>query len=112
MSSTPCSANRGPPTATRLSSGRSRRSAAATPAACKSPEASPATNSTLRMMVGESDQRRKSQLDLLNDLERNTQRQSPLSSRDDDGPVALEGADEALQLQLQRFAFRCVKLYP
>ena len=44
----PALAMRAPPTPIRLSSGRMRRSAPATPAACRSPDASPATNRTSR----------------------------------------------------------------
>src|SRR5215208_7182741 len=100
MSSTPCSASRAPPTAARFSSGRTRLRAAATPAAWRSPEASPATNSTLRMMRSVPDQRRKSQLYLLHDSERHTQCQSAFLTRDDNGPLPSERADEALQLEL------------
>src|SRR2546423_378547 len=95
MSSTPCSASRGPPTAASCSSGCIRLNAPATPAACKSPDASPATNRTLRMMVRVSHEGRQSQLDLLHDAERDTQRQSPLFASNDDGRLPGESGNEA-----------------
>src|SRR6476659_5555096 len=104
MSSTPCSASRGPPTAVSSSSGCIRLSAPATPAACRSPDASPATKRTLRMVVRVSDQRRQSQLDLLHDPERDTQRQSPFFAGYYHWRFAGQRRDKTLLLQLQRFA--------
>src|SRR4051812_17138951 len=98
----PCSASRGPPTAASSSSGWMRLNAAATPAACRSPDASPATKRTLRMMVCVSHQGRQSQLDLLHDAERDTQRQSALFSSNYDGRFASQRGDKTLLFQLER----------
>jgi hypothetical protein len=52
------------------------------------------------MVVVESDQGRKRQLDFLYDLERDTQRQPALVSGDDYRTLAFERGDETLELQL------------
>src|SRR4051812_8739517 len=62
------------------------------------------------MVVRVPDERRESQLDLLHDSERNTQRQSALFAGDDDRRLALEGGDEALELELERFTVRSLQL--
>src|ERR1700741_2789704 len=101
MRCTPCSASLAPPTAISSRSGRIRRSAEATPAAWRSPEASQATNRTLRMMVRVPNQRRKSQLDLIPNSESDTQPQSPFLGGNHHWSLALERGDEALQLELE-----------
>src|SRR5438045_4034451 len=63
------------------------------------------------MVVRVSNQRRKSQLDLLHDSERDTQGQSSFFSSDDNGRFALERRNKALQLQLERFSVRGMKLH-
>src|SRR6202030_1713065 len=103
------SASRRPPTAASSSSGRIRLSAPATPAAWRSPEASPATNNTLRM-VRVPDQRWESPLDLLYDPKRHTQRHPALFAGDDHRAFALECRNETFQLELQRLSVRCVEL--
>ena len=87
-----------------------RLSAAATPAAWRSPEASPATNSTLRMVERVSDQRRKCSLDFPDDAERDAQRHPPFVASHDDWPLCPKRRDKALQLELQRLAVRRVEL--
>src|SRR3954470_7320765 len=87
-----------------------RLSAEATPAACRSPEASPATNSTLRMMLRVSDQRRQSELYFLDDAECDAERQSSFFSSHDHFAPSLERDDEAFQLQLERLAVGRIEL--
>src|SRR5712672_681952 len=111
ISWTPCSASRRPPTAASSSSGRVRRSAAATPAAWRSPEASPATNSTLRMVERMPYQRGKSSLDFLDDAKRDAERHPSLVAGNDDRSFPPKRGDKALQLELQRLSVRRVELY-
>src|SRR5258706_67324 len=110
ISWTPCSASRRPPTAARSSSGRMRRSAAATPAAWRSPEASPATNSTLRMVQRMPYERGKSSLDFLDDAKGDAERHPSLVPGNDDGSLSPERRDKTLELELQRLAVRRVEL--
>src|SRR5689334_8710908 len=56
------------------------------------------------MMVRVSDQRRQSQLDLLHNAERDTQRQPAFLARHYHRRFASERGDETFLLQLQRFA--------
>src|SRR5438270_3363491 len=111
MSSTPCSARRGPPTAARASSGWIRLKAPATPAAWRSPDASPATNRTLRMMVCVPDEGRQSQFDLLHNAERDTKGQSAFFTGDDDRRLAGERRDKTFLFEFQRLAIRGVQLF-
>src|SRR5258706_469651 len=110
ISWTPCSASRRPPTAARSSSGRMRRSAAATPAAWRSPEASPATNSTLRMVQRIPYERGKSSLDFLDDAKGDAERHPSLVPGNDDRSLSPERRDKTLELELQRLAVRRVEL--
>src|ERR1700732_1297107 len=87
-----------------------RLNAAATPAAWRSPEASPATNSTLRMVMRVSNQRWESPLDLFHDAKRHTQRHPALLARAAHSAFALERGHETFQLELQWLSVRCVEL--
>src|SRR5687768_6326350 len=108
-SSTPCSANRDPPTAASESSGLMRRSAAATPAACRSPEASPATNRTLRMRSDEARERRQSPFDFPNDAECDAEYEPSVFTGHDNGSRTAQGGNKTLELELEWLAFRCVE---
>src|SRR6266511_147061 len=107
--STLCSASRGPPTAASGISGRIFRSAAATPAACMSPEASPATKTTLRMVPVFSGERRKRSLYLAHDLERHGERNPAVFARHHYRSFAAQRTDETFELE--RLAFGSVENY-
>src|SRR5437868_1183260 len=63
------------------------------------------------MVVRVPNQRRKSQLDLLHDSERDTQRQPSLFTRDDHRDLPAESGDKAFQLELEWLAVGCVQLF-
>src|SRR5580704_13923970 len=97
INSTPASRMRLPPRPTRWRSGRSRASVAATGAAFRSPDVSPAEKRTSR-----TGQRRERALDLTHDPERDRQRIPPVLAAHRHGLLAPHRADKALELELER----------
>src|SRR5512133_3069488 len=81
-------------------------SARATPAACRSPEASPATNRISR--TGDrgraSGKRGQRAIDVLHDLQRDSERLTSRLAADGDRRLAAYGRHEALELEAQRLA--------
>src|SRR6266542_584131 len=91
-------------------SGRSERSSATTPDACRSPEASPATKKTSDTRRGElSGERRSRAFDLSHDPQSDIQRTPSFISRDDYRRFSAEGGSEALELEQERLSFFCAE---
>src|SRR4051812_25182455 len=100
ISSTPASRMPSPPTPTRRKGAPASRRARATPAPCRSPEASPVTNMISRTARDWRHWQRA--LDVGDDLERHGERLAPLLPGDGDGDLAADRRQEALELEAQR----------
>src|SRR5688572_8898838 len=103
--STPCAAMRAPPMPVRRQSGWRARNAEARPAACKSPEASPATIITSRTGAAGGVRRgHQRPLDLSLDAQRNVERVAPVAPAHGHGRPALHRRQETFELQAKRLA--------
>src|SRR5579863_209847 len=129
-SSTPAARIREPPMPARCRPGRKTRSSAATPAAWRSPDASPADNRTSvtspdwavevgtpgcpRAAARDGLRGGHQQLpfDLSDDAERDGQRIAAIFAGDGHRLLAPNGRHETLQLQLERLPFRCIERHP
>src|SRR5215218_7447688 len=106
ISSTPSARIASPPMPVSLYGAPAATSARATPEACRSPEASPATNrmsrtDACRDAPGEGRERA---LDVDDDLERHGERLASRFPTHGDGRLATHRREEALELQSQRLA--------
>src|SRR5688572_23833876 len=89
-----------------FSTGRMRRSSSATPAACRSPDASPATMRTSGTCRGQlSGECGSRALDFRDDLERHGKRSSAFLSGYDNRALTTDRGYKALEFQTQRLAF-------
>src|SRR5262245_14328785 len=102
ISRTPASRIASPPTPVRLNGAFAARSARATPAACKSPETSPATK-TMSRTAGE---RRKRTFDLADDGQRDGERLTSVAAAHGDLGLAPHRLEEILKLEPERFTVR------
>src|SRR5688572_21271121 len=107
---------RSPPIPRSLKSAPPATSSRATFDAWRSPEGSPATKrisrTTRRSRCRGVSQCRETLVDLIDDPQRDLERVTSIFARDDDGRFALDRRDEALVLQAQGFALRCLELVP
>src|SRR5690242_18634979 len=110
MSETPAAAIRDPPIPVSARSGTRAPSSAATPAACRSPDVSPATNNTSR--TGRSGECGKRTLDLAHDAERERERFASVFPGHGHRLLAPHRGDEALELEAQRLALRRLERDP
>src|SRR5688500_2100217 len=102
---TPAVSISGPPNPTSSRSGRRSPSSSATPAAWRSPEASPATKMTsATASCCFSCQRWKRALDLGDDLEGDSERPSSILTGDYDRRFSIQRRDEAVELEAQRLS--------
>src|SRR5512138_1508621 len=103
---TPAFSISGPPKPVRSRSGRRRLSSSATPAACRSPDASPATKITSGTGRGrDSSQRRTRPLYLGYDPQGNSKRALSIFARHDHRCLAADCRDEAVELEPERLPF-------
>src|SRR2546423_5406943 len=101
MSGTPASRIASPPMPTRWYGAFRAHSSLATPAACRSPDASPATKRMSRTGgdVRASGERRQCTLDLADDGQRHRERLTSVLPSDDDRRAALYRGEKALELE-------------
>src|SRR5512138_904066 len=106
ISSTPAARISSPPIPVKAYGAPCATSARATPAAWRSPDASPATNRISRTgRHGDaSGERRQRPLDVRDDLQRDRQRLATSLPGDRHRRLATDGREEALELQSQRLA--------
>src|SRR6185436_9866405 len=101
---TPAAAIRSPPTPRMGMADAPVPSARATPAACRSPDGSPATNRMSRT------KRRLRLLDFADDTQRDFEGVASVLAGDHHRRLALDRRDEALVLESQRLSFRGLEL--